>query len=109
MSATPEAAGVVEIVSVESGKKVMTEAIPYCFMEGYEQYIAEQIIPETRVEDATWTVKNYTNYRLTEGKVKGEPCKGCSYNNKCEGPWKEYPEMYGWEEFEPIMYGMKKE
>jgi len=34
-------------IGVSSGVRVMTEAIPYCFMTGYEDYVAEDKIPET--------------------------------------------------------------
>lgn len=81
----------------------MTEAIPFCLMQGYEWAIAEyNFMPETTVVDAEYRTESYTDYRLTEWKIKREECKKCSKNNVCEWPWKEYPEIYGWEEFIPI-------
>lgn len=79
-----------------------TEAIPFCLMKGYEQCIAEQIIPEGPVFDGELHLENYADYRKNIGKVKAPSCKTCFYFNKCEGPWKEYPELYGWEEFKPV-------
>ena len=32
-------------VGIKANKRVMTEAIPYCLKQGYEDYIAEKIIP----------------------------------------------------------------
>ena len=89
-------------IGIKAGKRVMTEAIPYCFMQGYEEYVAERIIPVARVEDATWAIENYTDFRINEGKAKGEKCKECWYYGLCEGPWKEYPDLFGWEEFVPV-------
>ncbi len=89
-------------IGIKAGIKVMTEAIPYCFMKGYEQYIAEKIIPETSVFDGDLELENYNYYRKTEGKAKGPSCSRCKYNKICEGPWKEYPEIFGWDEFKPI-------
>ncbi|MBI5210184.1 MAG: radical SAM protein [Elusimicrobia bacterium] len=89
-------------VGIRAGKVVMTEAIPFCFMRGYERYVAEQIIPETVVYDAEITIADYTKSRRDEGKGKGPRCGECSYCERCEGPWKEYPELYGWDEFEPV-------
>ncbi|MBL7055512.1 radical SAM protein [Candidatus Woesearchaeota archaeon] len=89
-------------IGIKANKRVMTEAIPYCFMKNYEPYVAEEIIPVTRVEDATWAIENFTKFRLNEGKIKGEKCKECKYYPRCEGPWKEYPEIFGWDEFIPI-------
>jgi len=89
-------------IGISAGKKVMTEAIPYCFMQGYEQYVAEQIIPDTMVIEDKFKIKDYKKYRLNYGKIKGPCCMNCLYFSICEGPWREYPEIFGWEEFKPI-------
>ena len=88
-------------IGIKGGCRVMTEAIPYCFMKGFEAYVAERIIPRTRIVDADWVVEDYTEFRETEGKLKGPPCAECTWNKVCEGPWREYPEAFGWDEFEP--------
>jgi radical SAM protein with 4Fe4S-binding SPASM domain len=90
-------------IGINAGINVMTEAIPFCFMKGYENYIAEKIIPETHVFDANFEVKNYSKYRKTQGKAKGPNCKKCKYYNICEGAWKEYPQIFGWDEFRPVI------
>lgn len=79
-----------------------TEAIPYCLMQWYEYAIAEQIIPEMSISDAQARVDSYSDYRWNEWKAKREECKKCSKYKICEWPWKEYPEIYGWDEFKPI-------
>jgi len=88
-------------IGIANGKRVMTEAIPYCLMAGYESYIAENNIPKTKVV-AESVLEDYDYYRKNEGKVKRAECQTCFYNNVCEGPWKEYPQIYGWEEFQPV-------
>ena len=90
-------------IGIKAGVKVMTEAIPYCFMKGYEQYIAERIIPDTTVFDNEIELDDYSYYRKTQGKAKGPNCSRCKYCNICEGPWKEYPEIFGWKEFKPVL------
>jgi len=89
-------------VGIDAGVGVMTEAIPYCFMKGYEDYIAEKGIPNGSVYDAEWSIEDYGEYRRTEGKLKGPNCSKCKYFKICEGPWKEYPHIFGWEEFKPV-------
>lgn len=89
-------------IGIRAGTKVMTEAIPYCFMKKYEQYIIEEKIPDTSVFDNDIKLDDYGHYRKTQGKTKGPNCSSCKYNNVCEGPWKEYPEIFGWDEFKPI-------
>lgn len=90
-------------IGLKAGKMVMTEAIPYCLMKGYEKYIAERIIPSTKVIDHDSVIENYTDHRMNEGKAKGPGCRKCRYFASCEGPWKEYPELFGWEEFKPVL------
>ncbi len=85
---------------IRAGRRVMTEAVPYCFLEGYEEYAAERIMPRTRIFDATSVLDDYSVYRTTEGKAHGPPCRGCRWERECEGPWREYPERFGWAEFQ---------
>jgi hypothetical protein len=89
-------------IGLKAGKKVMTEAIPYCFMAGYEDCVAESKIPKTRIYDAGFVVEAYEDYRKNSGKARGEECRKCKYFEICEGPWREYPDIYGWDEFIPI-------
>lgn len=88
-------------VGIKAGIRAMTEAIPYCFMKGYEACIAEKIIPDTKIYDRG-AVIDFTKERLASGKSKGKPCLKCKVNNMCEGPWKEYPKHYGWNEFKSL-------
>lgn len=81
----------------------MTEAIPFCLMKGYEWAIAEyNFMPETTVVDAEYRTESYADYRWNEWKIKWKKCSECTKNAICEGPWKEYPEIYGWNEFKAI-------
>ena len=88
-------------VARDRGVRAFAEAMPFCFMRGYELEVAEPGIPDTTIFDAELTIDDYTAYRLGEGKAKGPPCAGCSFDAVCEGPWHEYPEEMGWDEFEP--------
>lgn len=90
-------------IGIKAKIKALTEAIPYCFMKGYEDCISEKIIPEGPVSDFNLYVENFGEYRRTEGKIKGPDCPKCKYFKVCEGPWKEYPQMFGWKEFKPVM------
>ncbi len=86
-----------------AGVVCMTEAIPFCLMKWYEWAIAEyNFMPETTVVDAEYRTESYADYRWNEWKLKREECSKCSKYKICEWPWKEYPEIYGWDEFKPI-------
>ncbi len=93
---------------LDIGKKnwmvCMTEAIPFCLMQWYEWAIAEyNFMPETKVFDGDLTIESYTDYRWNQWKAKWKPCENCKMKDKCEWPWKEYIEIYGWDEFKTIL------
>lgn len=79
-----------------------TEAIPYCLMKWYEWAISETIMPETSVVDAETRTESYADYRWNQWKAKWINCSDCLKNSVCEWPWKEYPDIYWWDEFIPI-------
>lgn len=89
-------------VGIANNIRVMTEAIPFCFLQGYESYAAENIIPETKIYDADLVIDSFTESRILFGKEKGPPCETCAACAYCEGPWKEYPALFGWQEFKPL-------
>ena len=91
-------------IGIDSHKRVMAEAVPFCMMKGYENYIAERIIPETEVRGVdSQNTNDFTYQRLNYGKMKFSQCRRCIYNRICEGPWKEYPEKRGDTEFQMVM------
>ena len=89
-------------LGIDAGKKVMAEAMPYCVMKGYENYVSELYIPETEIRGTGKYTPNFTLTRKNEGKIKFSQCKECIYDSICEGPWKEYPEKKGNEEFKAV-------
>lgn len=89
-------------IGLDAGINVMVEAIPPCLLKGYEKYVSDLFIPEAKVCDINFEILNYSEYRRTIGKKKRIQCKKCRFNDVCEGPWREYPEIFGWEEFVPV-------
>jgi MoaA/NifB/PqqE/SkfB family radical SAM enzyme len=90
-------------LGIDSNVTSMTEAIPYCFMKGYESHVAERIIPSTEISEKDHRIAEYREYRIQHGKLRGPDCTTCGYYRFCEGPWREYPEYYGWDEFKPVL------
>ena len=88
-----------------AGITCMVEAVPYCLMKGYEDCVAEDYMPDARIFDANGLMESYKDYKLNsgKGKAKREACKNCKYFTRCEGPWHEYPDMFGWDEFIPVI------
>ena len=84
------------------GVRVATEAVPLCFLPGTEAMAVEASIPSTTVFDFDGTSIDYSAWRAGEGKVHGPPCESCEARSRCEGPWREYPEHFGWSEFRAL-------
>ncbi len=89
-------------IGIDAGINVMAEGMPYCMMHGFEDYVSERFIPETKIIDFDVVVDDYKYTRVKEGKSKFSQCRECKYDNMCEGPWKEYPEKFGDKEFRAI-------
>ncbi|MEM2918455.1 MAG: radical SAM protein [Candidatus Altiarchaeota archaeon] len=83
--------------------RAMVEAFPFCFMRGYEKFCSELYMPkEIEVREPDRVIKKFQEWRISKGKVKFSQCKNCKYEIICEGPWKEYPKIFGNDEFSPI-------
>jgi MoaA/NifB/PqqE/SkfB family radical SAM enzyme len=89
-------------IGIDAGIRVMAEAMPYCMMQGYEQYVAETQIPKTKIMDAGYVVEDYDKIRRQVCKSKFPQCRSCKFDVMCEGPWKEYAEKMGSKEFKSI-------
>ncbi len=89
-------------ISLKAGIKTMVEAYPFCFMEGYESCCSERFKPSIELRSPVSLTENFNEVRKKWGRVKGEKCRACKYFNVCEGPWREYVELFGWSEFKPV-------
>ena len=94
----PQVAKAVAIVRA-ANRSALTEAIPFCFLHGMETAACELRTPSTLVYDGEITIGDYGKYRIEEGKAHGTVCEHCTWNARCEGPWREYPGHFGWDEF----------
>ncbi len=85
-----------------SNRVVMAEAMPFCIMKGYERYVSELYIPDTIVKEKDFWVKNFNYVKKVEGKTLFPQCRDCRYRLVCEGPWREYSDEMGHDEFRPV-------
>lgn len=84
------------------GVRVVVEAVPLCFLRGRLHAAVEAAIPETTVVDLDGEAFQFSDWRRHDGKAKGPPCARCAQAARCEGPWREYPERFGWGDFVPF-------
>jgi len=89
-------------IALAAGLKTMVEAYPYCFMAGYEKYCSELYMPRSEIRDAEGVIEDFDSVRKSSGKAKHFKCRECKFDLVCEGPWKEYPEKFGWAEFKQV-------
>lgn len=84
------------------GVACMAEAMPFCMMQGHAPAVAELHIPATEIVYDGYVVPDYRDDRVARGKRRFEQCASCRFEPICEGPWREYPERLGDDEFQPI-------
>lgn len=87
---------------------VRLETFPFCTVPGYENLVSEifqqtQAYAEINQYGSDYGASNWSELR-PQIKEKFAPCLSCRFNLICEGPWNEYAQRYGGEEFRPI-YG----
>ncbi len=85
-----------------AGLPCMIEGVPLCFLSGIEDAAAEHLIPDTRIDEGARVVEDWTQQRRDAAKAHGPVCVGCRFEASCEGPWREYPEHFGWGEFSRV-------
>ncbi len=94
------------IETLELGKKlnqnVKTLDIPACILGNYSKQMHENEITKerfiiTHAFDEIIYGKNYGRE-----KIKSEFCKQCKLFKNCEGVWKEYAKIFGFDELNPI-------
>ena len=83
--------------------KIYTEAIPFCLMLGCEKNVAELYNNGHVVTYDFNGKREFSNEISTRFKQKGPLCKDCLFDSICEGSWKEYPDIYGFHEFVPVV------
>lgn len=89
-------------VGIRAGIPCMAEAMPFCRMKGYERHVAEIFIPPTEIVYEDFVVPDYGRERMDRGKTRFGQCATCRWEPVCEGPWREYPERVGSDEFQPV-------
>ena len=87
---------------------VRLETFPFCTVPGCENLVSEifqqtQAYAEINQYGSDSGASNWSELR-PQIKEKFAPCLSCRFNLICEGPWNEYAQRYGGEEFRPI-YG----
>ncbi|MFP4118344.1 MAG: hypothetical protein ACLFTR_05485, partial [Candidatus Woesearchaeota archaeon] len=90
-------------IAVDNGVRVMVESVPLCLMAGYEAYVSELYIPDTRIEEKDRIIEDFRKAKAeSKSKIKSTYCTECKFYEICEGPWREYPDRFGWDEFVPV-------
>lgn len=86
----------------KSNTTLTIEAYPFCLLNGYENYSSDLNITPVLILNGSGS---FEVYHSGMDRGKSSKCKGCDFETLCLGPWKEYPEEFGWSEFVPIKKG----
>lgn len=88
--------------AVRRNARLLMEGFPYCAVPGYEQYLVDWEDNKFKVLYRNFVMDDYEDHMDDFTRVKDERCGGCMFNDVCGGVYKEYAEMIGWDEFQPI-------
>lgn len=69
---------------------------PVCFYENYKEYHIEYYKLKNKIFDNSY-IPNIKN------KQKSKKCKLCIYTDFCLGVWKNYKDLYGFDEINPVL------
>lgn len=87
----------------EAGIEPRIEAVPFCLVPEFENYISENYISFVKISDIDVDIEDWDSSRKFLAKSKFPQCRDCKFFLCCEGTWKEYPEKHGAKEFIPIL------
>lgn len=79
------------------------ETVPMCILPNYPEMTSELIykFKEVRCTQVREETFDWNDIRLAI-KTKNPSCEQCFFNDYCEGPWSEYVQEYGFDEFSPV-------
>jgi len=90
-------------LAIKNKYRLNVEAIPLCYMQGYENHVVELHMADKRfMANLDGFDSDYNANRKNNLKAKTLKCKSCRYFNICEGVHKEYLRLFGDEELNPI-------
>jgi len=87
---------------VARDRVITLEGFPYCAIPGYEQYMIDWKANRFKMLYRKFVFDDYENYMDKNSRVKDARCEGCVFNDSCGGVYKEYAQMIGWDEFQPV-------
>ncbi|MDD3646539.1 MAG: radical SAM protein [Candidatus Gracilibacteria bacterium] len=101
-------------ISIKEKIRITFDTIPSCIFYKIDKKNYKKIIKKflgenlDHITEIDWT-NNNTNFNWQEKKkdilkTKFKQCDKCLYKNSCQGVWKEYYEIYGSDEFTPILF-----
>ena len=94
-------------VAQHNGLHVLMDTPPLCLfydIPRISKIIAQDHIDEIIHSDRDLVRERFSweHRRVTRGKVKGEKCGECIFDQVCEGVWRGYADKMGFDEFQPV-------
>jgi MoaA/NifB/PqqE/SkfB family radical SAM enzyme len=88
--------------AVARDTRITLEGFPYCSIPGYEKYMIDWEDSKFKMLYRTFVLDDYERYMDSFTRVKDRRCRGCVHDAKCGGVYKEYADLIGWDEFQPV-------
>jgi MoaA/NifB/PqqE/SkfB family radical SAM enzyme len=90
------------LINTNTDITITLEGFPPCILGDYWKYMINWEEINFKLLFHNVVMPNYNDFMEKKTREQGPPCKGCSYQKKCGGVYKEYIYYRGWEEFTAI-------
>jgi MoaA/NifB/PqqE/SkfB family radical SAM enzyme len=78
------------------------EGFPYCGVPGYERFQIDWEDNKFKMLYRSFVMDDYEGHMDDFTRVKDARCDGCVFTSLCGGVYKEYADLIGWDEFQPV-------
>jgi len=90
--------------AVRRGTKPYLEGFPYCAVPPeYHEYLINWEEHRYKVLYRSFVMDDYGDHMDDFARIKDERCGSCIFDKVCGGVYKEYAEIIGWNEFQPVL------
>ncbi|HXT69374.1 MAG TPA: radical SAM protein [Vicinamibacterales bacterium] len=89
--------------SLAAGRRVTLEGFPYCTVREYAGLHLNNEYRDIRMLYRGRVIDSYDDFMNDVMRAYGDPCASCTVREACGGVYKQYTDLRGWAEFEPIL------
>ncbi len=87
---------------LERGKMLTLEGFPHCIIKERVEHQLTHEYRDIKMLSHDVVMTNYDEHMAGVLRAAGPPCQTCALKRECGGPYPQYVDYYGWNEFTPM-------